>query len=111
MAKNNPFHMVYFCWLLQSILNNSAEIAFFEHEHELQSLNMFNGAFNVVGSYPSSKSNSSALRHMVPLDFYSYVYFKPQNKMKMQHENISKPWSRFRRLIGMGTGLKNTNTD
>ncbi len=106
MPKNNPFHMVYFCWLLQSILNNSAEIAFFEHEHELQSLNMFNGTFNVMGSYPSSKSNSSALRHMVPLDFYSYVYFKPQNKMKMQHENIFKALVPFQTANRHGNRFK-----
>ncbi len=39
-----------FVFLLQNILNSSAEIAeiFSDHEHELKSLNMFNGTFNVM---------------------------------------------------------------
>lgn len=59
-----------------------------------------------MGSYPSSKSNSSALRHMVSLDFYSYVYFKPQNKMRMQHENIFKALVPFQTANRHGNRFK-----
>lgn len=40
---------------------------------------------------------------MVSLDFYSYVYFKPQNKMKMQHENI------FKALVSFQTANRHGN--